>query len=113
MKTILLMDIVITIFGIYLTVSAIQMKRSGKINSLVVPEEEIGKCKDAKGYVAGIFPYMIFFAIVSLIVGTIGILCDTEILRMGRLWSFVELGAFLAALAFFAYGMRHTKSKYF
>lgn len=113
MKTILLMDIFITFFGIYLAFSAIRMKRSGRINSLVVPEEEIGKCRDSKAYIREIFPYMIFFAVVSLIAGTIGILCDTKIISMGRLWGFIELGAFLAALAFFVYGMRLTKSKYF
>ena len=36
MKTILLMDIVIAFFGIYLGVIAIRMKKTGKINSEVV-----------------------------------------------------------------------------
>mgnify|MGYP000581623035 len=48
MKTILLMDIVIAVFGIYLGAIAFQMKRTGKINSVVVAEDEIKKCKDPK-----------------------------------------------------------------
>mgnify|MGYP000053719653 CR=1 FL=1 len=42
MKTILLMDIVIAVFGIYLGAIAFQMKRTGKINSVVVPVIETG-----------------------------------------------------------------------
>ena len=45
MKTILLMDIVIVFVGIYLAVSAAKMKKSGQISDLVVPKEEIKKCK--------------------------------------------------------------------
>ena len=46
MKTILLMDIVIAFFGIYLGVIAIRMKKTGKINSVVVAEDEIKKCEE-------------------------------------------------------------------
>lgn len=113
MKTILLMDIVITFFGVYLGVNAVKMKSSGKISSLVVPEEEIGRCRNVTAYIAEIFPFMIFFAIIATVVGAIGILYDVKIIHPGRLWSFMELGLFLIALAVFVYGMRHTKSKYF
>ena len=54
MKTILLMDIVIVFVGIYLAVSAAKMKKSGQISDLVVPKEEIKKCKDPEAYIRGI-----------------------------------------------------------
>ena len=46
MKTILLMDIVIVFVCIYLAVSAANMNNSGQISDLVVPKEDIKKCKD-------------------------------------------------------------------
>ena len=104
MKTILLMDIVIAVFGIYLGAIAFQMKRTGKINSVVVAEDEIKKCKDPKAYIDSSFPYMIFFAIVSLI--------DRKIIQVGRVWTYAELVAFLIALAIFAHGMRENRNKY-
>lgn len=113
MKTILLMDIVIAFVGIYLAVAAFRMKKSGTVSDLVVPQEEIKKCKDPKAYVNGIVPYMYFFAVVSFVVGVIGILCDTKVLAVGRIWTYVELIAFLAAFAFFYYGMRRVKERYF
>lgn len=113
MKTILIMDIVIAFVGIYIGISALKMKKSGQVSDLVVPPEEIKKCKDPKGYVNGIAPYMYFFSIVSFIAGVVGILGDTKVLVTGRLWSYAELGTFLIAFAVFVYGMRKVKEKFF
>ena len=77
MKTILLMDIVIVFVGIYLAVSAAKMKKSGQISDLVVPKEEIKKCKDPEAYIRGITPWLYGFAAVAVVVGAIGILCDS------------------------------------
>lgn len=113
MKTILLMDIVIAGFGVYLAIQAFAMKANGKITSLVVPPEEIKKCKDPKGYIRAIFPFMLFFAVVAFVAGLIGILCDTKVISVGRIWTLLELAAFLIALFVFAEGMRKAKEKFF
>ncbi len=113
MNTIIFMDIAITIFGIYLAFVAFNMKKTGKLSNLVVNENEMKKCKDTRGYIDGIVPYMYFFSIVSFVVGVIGVLCDADILTFGRIWSYLELGTFLIALAVFVQGMRSAKSKYF
>ena len=78
MKTILLMDIVIVFVGIYLAVSAAKMKKSGQISDLVVPKEEIKKCKDPEAYIRGITPWLYGFAAVAVVVGAIGILCSLK-----------------------------------
>lgn len=113
MKTILLMDIVIVFVGIYLAVSAAKMKRSGQISDLVVPKEEIKKCRDSQAYIKEIAPWLYAFAVVAVIVGTIGILCDTKVITFGRVWTYVELGAFLVALFVFVEKMRKIKDKFF
>ena len=107
MKTILLMDIVIVFVGIYLAVSAAKMKKSGQISDLVVPKE------DPEAYIRGITPWLYGFAAVAVVVGAIGILCDTKVITLGRIWTYVELGAFLAALFAFVSGMRKMKDKFF
>ena len=113
MKTILLMDIVIVFVGIYLAVSAAKMKKSGQISDLVVPKEEIKKCKDPEAYIRGITPWLYGFAAVAVVVGAIGILCDTKVITLGSISTYVELGAFLAALFAFVSGMRKIKDKFF
>ena len=106
------MDIVIVFVGIYLAVSAAKMKKSGQISDLVVPKEEIKKCKDPEAYIRGITPWLYGFAAVAVVVGAIGILCDTKVITLGRIWTYVELGAFLAALFAFVSGMRKIKDKF-
>lgn len=113
MKTILLMDIVIAAFGLYLVIVGFQMKRSGRINSLVIAEQEQKKCKDTKAYIKGVVPYMYFFGLVSLIAGVIGILGDVKVINCGRIWSFVELALFLGALVLFTHGLRKQKDTFF
>ena len=112
------MDIVIVFVGIYLAVSAAKMKKSGQISDLVVPKEEIKKCKDPEAYIRGITPWLYGFAAVAVVVGAIGIpigiLCGIG--GIGVTLYFigdVELGAFLAALFAFVSGMRKIKDKFF
>lgn len=113
MKTILLMDIVIAGLGIYLAVQAFEMKFSGKISSLVVPQEEIKHCKDTQGYIKAIFPFMLFFALVAFAAGLIGVLCDVKVITVAKAWTYVELLLFLGALSAFTVGMRKAKDKFF
>ena len=113
MQTILLMDIVIAGFGVYLALQAVGMKASGKISTLVVPKEEIKGCKDPDGYIRAVFPLMLFFAVVAFAAGLIGVLCDMEVISVGRMWTFIELAVFLLALFVFAGGMRKAKDKFF
>ena len=65
-------------------------------------------CPDAsEAYIRGITPWLYGFAAVAVVVGAIGILCDTKVITLGRIWTYVELGAFLAALFAFVSGMRN------
>ena len=49
MKVMLVFDAVILLFGIYMVISSLQMKKSGRINAMVIAEEEMKKCKDTAG----------------------------------------------------------------
>ena len=48
MKVMLVFDAVILLFGIYMVISSLQMKKSGRINAMVIAEEEMKKCKDRR-----------------------------------------------------------------
>ena len=52
MKVMVVFDAVILLFGIYMVVSSLQMKKSGRINAMVIAEEEMKKCKDTAGFIA-------------------------------------------------------------
>ena len=55
MKVMVVFDAVILLFGIYMVVSSLQMKKSGRINAMVIAEEEMKKCKDTAGFIAFIY----------------------------------------------------------
>lgn len=113
MKTILLMDAIIAAVGVYTAIQAIIMKAGGKISTLVVPPEEIKGCKDPKGYINTVFPLMLILAVIVFATGLIGVLCDLEVITVGRVWTIVELLLFLSALCVFTWGMRRAKEKFF
>ena len=54
MKVMLVFDAVILLFGIYMVISSLQMKKSGRINAMVIAEEEMKKCKDTAGFVSSL-----------------------------------------------------------
>lgn len=113
MKTILLMDIVIVFVGIYLAVSAAKMKKADRSVTWLSRKKKLRSVKIPTRYIRGITPWLYGFAAVAVVVGAIGILCDTKVITLGRIWTYVELGAFLAALFAFVSGMRKIKDKFF
>ena len=50
MDVMLVFNVVVALFGAYMIWSALQMKKSGKINSMVLAQEELKKVKDTKGF---------------------------------------------------------------
>ena len=51
MDVMLVFNVVVALFGAYMIWSALQMKKSGKINSMVLAQEELKKVKDTKGFI--------------------------------------------------------------
>ena len=47
----LVFNVVVALFGAYMIWSALQMKKSGRINSMVLAQEELKKVKDTKGFI--------------------------------------------------------------
>ena len=48
----LVLDVVIAFFGLYMVVTALQMKKTGKINEILLAKDEYKKCKDEQGFIA-------------------------------------------------------------
>ena len=54
----LVFNVVVALFGAYMIWSALQMKKSGKINSMVLAQEELKKVKDTKGFIEFVYSYI-------------------------------------------------------
>ncbi len=93
-------DAVITILGIYLIYVALRMKKSKKVNTFVVDEETLKRCKDQVAFAEYLSPKMLFFAIIVTITGIIRLVHDL-VFQIGIFQYVVAFIAFLAFLLFF------------
>ena len=55
MDVMLIFDVVIAIFGVYMIGAALKMKKTGKISSAVITAEEIARCRKTKEFIAFIY----------------------------------------------------------
>lgn len=102
---------IIVVFGAYLIISPMNMKKSGKIGSLIITEEETAKCKDKQGFIDFIYWKEMVLGIVFMIVGVIEILND-------GIWgvkavSIVGMLIFLATFLWFQNNLTTARGKFF
>ena len=95
MDVMLVFNVVVALFGAYMIWSALQMKKSGKINSMVLAQEELKKVKDTKGFIEFLYWREMLFGALVLIVGVLGVLNET-VMPIGKA-SILEVIIFLAA----------------
>ena len=88
MNYFIIIDAVTLILGIYIIFVSLRMKKSGKIESTFVAEDEMKKIKDTAGYIAYIYPKSLVFGIVYF---CYQYSCDsfglpTKKYRIGHMW---------------------------
>lgn len=107
MDMMLIIDVVIMIFGIYMAIISVQMIRTGRIHKIILAEEELKKCKKPKEFVRYLSPRMLVFSVIVIVVGIAGILFDT-VAEAGK-WNYIFLLVFL--LAFFVFSTQFRKAR--
>lgn len=73
---VIIVDIAILIAALYLLFVAIKMKRTGIIPKIVMGEEMKKCCKDEKGFIDALYPWLMTFSIVALVCGAAGSVFD-------------------------------------
>lgn len=110
MKVMIIFDAVILLFGIYMVISSLQMKKSGRINAMVIAEEEMKKCKDPAGFIAFIYWREALFGGIVALVGLIGILNELTNF-LGKL-TLAELVIFLGSFLWFQNSLKTAREKF-
>lgn len=100
MNTLAIIDIVIIVLGFYMIYVSVQMKKKNKINHFIVDEQVMRACKDEKGFVAYLYPRMLSFSIILIIVGVVKLLADT-VINIGYFAYVLMAVALIAFLIFF------------
>lgn len=110
MDVMLIFDVVIVIFGVYMIAAALMMKKNGVISSVVITPEEIAKCKDKQGFIAFMYWKEALFGGLMALVGVLGIINDT-VVSLGA-FNVVEMLVFLAAFLWFQNELRKARGMY-
>lgn len=103
-------DAIILVFGIYMVVAGLNMKKTGKISSAVITPEEILKCKDKAGFIDFMYWKEAAFGGLVALVGLLGLINDL-VISLGML-NVVEMIAFLVAFAWFQHQLRAARKLY-
>ena len=107
----LVFDAVVALFGAYMIGSALHMKKSGRINSMVLAQEELKKVKDTKGFIDFLYWREMLFGALVLIVGVLGVLNET-VMPIGKA-SILEVIIFLAAFICFRIHWRKRERSFY
>lgn len=109
MDVMLVFNVVVALFGAYMIWSALQMKKSGKINSMVLAQEEL-KSERYKGFIEFLYWREMLFGALVLIVGVLGVLNET-VMPIGKA-SILEVIIFLAAFIWFQNSLAKAREKF-
>lgn len=110
MNYFIIIDAVTLILGIYIIFVSLRMKKSGKIESTFVAEDEMKKIKDTAGYIAYIYPKSLTFGIVIFVISIVAIVSDC--LKKIPYWSYVEMIIFVAVIIWFSNMLRNAREKF-
>lgn len=109
--TMLIMDCIIAGYGLFMIYISIWMKRNQKVHKSILAEEEIKRCKDQAGFANFMFAKVMLLAVVCVITGVVGIICDYCKVS-SRYVSLGILAVFLIAFGIFTHFLRLAREKF-
>lgn len=109
--TMLIMDLIIAGYGIFMIYISVWMRKNKRVHKSVLAEEEIKRCRDQEGFVNYMFSKVMLLAVVCVLTGVGGMICDyLEI--SSRIVSLSILGVFLIAFGIFTHFLRLAREKF-
>ena len=99
MNVMIIIDVIIAVVGLYLIFMALQMKSTKKVNTFIVDEQVLQRCRNQSAFAEYLYPKMLFFAIILTITGVIRVI-DDVVYDIGYFTYAVAAIAFLGFLLF-------------
>lgn len=99
-NTMLIIDIVIVVFGIYLLFLAVRMKKNQRVEQFIIAEELLKKCNEEKLLASYLSVRLMIFSIIMIICGALMIVHET-VFSMGYGYYFVVLVLAVSFLVFY------------
>ncbi len=109
-NTMLLIDIVIVVFGLYLFFLALKMKKQKKVEKFIIAEELLKNCK-AEEELAGILSlHSLILSVTMIICGGVMIIHES-VFNIGY-WYYLVVGILAVAFLFFYMKLTNARIKY-
>lgn len=99
MDVMLIFDIILVVFGLYMVGAALLMRKKGRISSVMLTPEEITKCKNSDGFIAYMYGREIIFGGIVAVMGVLGLLNDL-VLELS-FYNVIEMLLFLGVFLWF------------
>lgn len=110
MDVMTIFNVIIVIFGIYMVIAALKMKKSGEISSAVITREEIAACRDKRGFIDFMYWREAVFGGIVFLMGVLGLINDL-VVSLGK-FSLIQMVLFLGAFFWFQYQLRAARKKF-
>lgn len=104
-------DIILLVYGIYTIYSAVTMKKRGVPSKWLVPEQELNKCRDVKGYVDAMHSKTLIFGVITAVYGVVSSI--NRLLLSIWVLDIVCMGIFLASCIVYIIILNKARSKFF
>ena len=103
--------VILALLGIYLICSVGRMKRKEEISSFIIPQEELAKCRNKKGFIEEMTKSMLVFGIITLLYGVFGIV-NSLFSAFGWGYELIGISLFLIVYGWFSQELRKGIQKY-
>ena len=106
----ILFDVIIFGYGIYLIYSGYQMKKTHQPSSLIINQTELVGARDVKGFCEAMYKPLILFGVLAVIYGIAGYVNDKYL--NGPIANLVAVALFLVLCFWFFRETKKNKAKY-
>ncbi len=110
MDLLMMFDVMMLCLGVYMTVAAFVMKKSGRIRAVILTEQEIAVCRDKNGFIAYMYWREAVAVGVLILAGASGFIND--LFFHARPWDMVKMASALAAFLWFWCGMSAARERF-
>ena len=101
-------DVIILLYGAYTIYTSLKMKKTGEPAKWLVNEQEIGRCKDKKGFIDAICVGTILFGAMAIVYGIVSLL-NSYVFHV----SFLDGLCFLAGCILYMVVLNRARKKFF
>lgn len=109
-NTMLIMDLIIVVLGIYLLYLSLHMKKTKKVERFIVKDEVMKLCKDEPAFAEYLSVRMLGFS-VTMIIGGVIMALNESVFDMGN-WIYIVIAVVVVAFLLFYKQLTDGKIKY-